>query len=220
MGTKGRVKHLHAYLMGSCLACLWMALWSLPAVAATPANPEAVVENITNQVLSVLQANLGKTSTPQVKQRIDDIVLPHIDFMTMSRFVMSQYWQQMTPAQRDDFVQLFKDQLVHTYTDSLSHYRGQTVQLVSSRQISRNPPVAQVNTVIRESNGQADIPVTYALFWSGTEWKIYNVFIDGVSLDLNYRDSYGQIASHRGIADLLQEMKKKNAAWESRDPSR
>ena len=45
-----------------------------------------------------------------------------IDFLTMSRFVTSQYWRRITPAQQDEFVGLFKDQHIH---DRVKLLRGQ-----------------------------------------------------------------------------------------------
>ncbi len=191
---------------------LWLVLmiWTAPAWADADPAPIQVVEQLTNQVLQVLQSNKGKPLTPAVKTKVADIVLPHMDFMTMSQYVMAQYWRQMTPAQQQEFVRLFKDLLVRTYTNSLNHYHGQTVRITGSQQISQNPPVAQVNMVIRQNDGGPDIPVIYALLYTDKEWKIYNAYIDGVSMVLNYRQSFGQIASSRGIPALLQDMQSKD----------
>ena len=79
---------------------LWLILMAgtAPARADADAAPVQVVEHLTNQVLQVLQSNQGKPLTPAIKAKIADIVLPHMDFMTMSQYVMAQYWRQMTPA--------------------------------------------------------------------------------------------------------------------------
>ncbi|MHB1495510.1 MAG: MlaC/ttg2D family ABC transporter substrate-binding protein, partial [Acidithiobacillus sp.] len=128
-------------------------------------------------------------------------------FTTMSQYVMARYWRQMDPAQQQEFVVLFKDLLVRTYSNSLNHYHGQTVKITGSQQISQNPPVAQVNMVIRQNGGGPDVPVIYALLYTNNSWRIYNTYIDGVSMVLNYRQSFGQIAASRGIPALLQDMK-------------
>ena len=107
---------------------------------------------------------------------------------------------------------LFKDLLVRTYSNSLNHYHGQTVRITGSQQISQNPPVAQVNMVIRQKGGAPDVPVIYALLYTNNTWRIYNTYIDGVSMVLNYRQSFGQIAASRGIPALLQDMKAKDDA--------
>ena len=189
---------------------LVLLTWTLPATAEDTQGAVTVVQQLTNSVLKVLRANEGKPITPSVKKEVADIVLPHMDFTTMSQYVMAQYWRQMSPAQQQEFVALFKDLLVRTYSNSLNHYHGQTVRITGSQQISQNPPVAQVNMVIRQNGGGPDVPVIYALLYTNNTWRIYNTYIDGVSMVLNYRQSFGQIAASRGIPALLQDMKAKD----------
>ena len=184
--------------------------WTLPAAAEDTQGAVTVVQQLTNSVLKVLRSNEGKPITPSVKKEVADIVLPHMDFTTMSQYVMAQYWRQMSPAQQQEFVALFKDLLVRTYSNSLNHYHGQTVRITGSQQVSQNPPVAQVNMVIRQNGGGPDVPVIYALLYTNNTWRIYNTYIDGVSMVLNYRQSFGQIAASRGIPALLQDMKAKD----------
>lgn len=197
------------------LCCLFT--WTLPASAADAPNAQGavtVVHDLTDNVLKVLRDNKGKAITPAVKKQVADIVLPHMDFTTMSQYVMARYWRQMNPAQQKEFVVLFKDLLVRTYSNALNQYNGQTVKITGSQQVSQDPPVAQVNMVIRQTNGAPDIPVIYALLYTDHRWRIYNTYIDGVSMVLNYRQSFGQVASSRGIPALLQQMKAKDAAEE------
>ena len=184
--------------------------WTLPAAAEDTQGAVTVVQQLTNSVLKVLRSNEGKPITPSVKKEVADIVLPHMDFTTMSQYVMAQYWRQMSPAQQQEFVALFKELLVRTYSNSLNHYNGQTVRITGSQQISQNPPVAQVNMVIRQNGGGPDVPVIYALLYTNNTWQIYNTYIDGVSMVLNYRQSFGQIVASRGIPALLQDMKAKD----------
>lgn len=188
----------------------FMLSWTLPAAAEDTQGAVAVVQQLTNSVLKVLRSNDGKPITPAVKKEVADIVLPHMDFTTMSQYVMARYWRQMDPAQQQEFVVLFKDLLVRTYSNSLNHYHGQTVKITGSQQISQNPPVAQVNMVIRQNGGGPDVPVIYALLYTNNSWRIYNTYIDGVSMVLNYRQSFGQIVASRGIPALLQDMKAKD----------
>ena len=200
-------------VLNRILSTFALLLWSTVVWAAVPDTPTTIVQSITQEVIHVLQGHEGQSVTPAVQNHIADIVLPHIDFMTMSRFVMSQYWSRMTPTQQDEFVRLFKDQLVHTYMIAFSHYSGQTVQILSSRQIYQNPDVVQVNTMILQTNGLANIPVTYAFLQESSGWKIYDVFIDGVCMNLSYRDTYGQTVAREGIANFLKDLSKKERSW-------
>ncbi|MBU2721034.1 ABC transporter substrate-binding protein, partial [Acidithiobacillus ferridurans] len=63
--------------------------WTLPAAAEDTQGAVTVVQQLTNSVLKVLRANEGKPITPSVKKEVADIVLPHMDFTTMSQYVMA-----------------------------------------------------------------------------------------------------------------------------------
>ncbi|MCE5361178.1 ABC transporter substrate-binding protein [Candidatus Igneacidithiobacillus taiwanensis] len=169
-----------------------------------------VVQNMTNQVLQILQQHEGKPVTPALKKEVADAIVPHIDFQTMSAYVMASYWRQMNAAQQKEFTKLFEELLIKTYSNALNQYHGQTVKVQGSQQISQNPPVAQVNMTIQQAQGK-DIPIIYALIRSNKQWRIYNIYVDGVSLILNYRQSFGNTASERGIPGLLRELRSKVA---------
>ncbi len=198
---------------------LWLLLTFLlsfalgqSALAATSGAQAAttVVQNMTHQVLQILQKNEGKPVTPAIKKEVADAIVPHVDFNTMSAYVMASYWRQMNAEQRQEFTRLFRELLVKTYSNALNHYHGQDVRVQGSQQISQNPPVAQVNMDIEQRQGKT-IPVIYALIQNGKEWQIYNIYVDGVSLVLNYRQSLGNIAGQHGIPALLNALKDKVA---------
>ncbi|WP_248884479.1 ABC transporter substrate-binding protein [Acidithiobacillus acidisediminis] len=198
---------------------LWLLLTFLlsfalgqSALAATSGAQAAttVVQNMTHQVLQILQKNEGKPVTSAIKKEVADAIVPHVDFNTMSAYVMASYWRQMNAEQRQEFTRLFRELLVKTYSNALNHYHGQDVRVQGSQQISQNPPVAQVNMDIEQRQGKT-IPVIYALIQNGKEWQIYNIYVDGVSLVLNYRQSFGNIAGQHGIPALLNALKDKVA---------
>ena len=213
MNRKYIAKLYRFRVLNRILSAFALLLWSTAVWAAAPDTPTTIVQSITQKVIRVLQRHEGQSFTPTVQNHIADIVLPHIDFMTMSRFVMSQYWSRMTPTQQDEFVRLFKKQMVHTYMIAFSHYSGQTVRLLSSREIYQNPDVVQVNTMILQTNGLANIPVTYAFLREISGWKIYDVFIDGVCMNLTYRDTYGKTVAREGIPNFLKDLSKKERSW-------
>ncbi len=185
--------------------------WTPGAWAEDAAGAASVVQDMTTQVLQILQKKNGEQVTPALKKQVEKAIVPHIDFTTMSQYVMARYWRQMTAAQQQEFSSLFKELLVKTYSNALNRYHGQTVRILGSQQISQNPPVAQVNMKIYEPDGKS-IPVIYALLDENGQWRIYNVYIDGVSLVLNYRQSFGSIASQQGIPALLKSLREKVTA--------
>ena len=67
----------------------------------------------------------------------------------------------------------------------------------------------QVRTEVRQGGGRA-IPISYNMYRSDGQWKVYDVVIEGVSLVSNYRSSFaGQIRAH-GLDKLISMLSERN----------
>lgn len=182
-----------------------------PAWAAGRPDPAAMVKSTSDQVLKVLRE---KERNPAEKKSavlkvVDTIVLPHFDFTRMSQWVMGRYWRTMTPAQQQRFTQLFRDLLVRTYSNSLASYSDQKIEVGKTVYDSASGD-ALVRMVVHRGGGEADIPIVYRLYWTGSDWKVYDVTIDNVSLVTNYRSSFGRIVNQQGVNALLHRLEQRN----------
>ncbi len=195
------------------VSALFLLAAAAVAFADEPTTPRAIMQNITNQVIHILQANQGHQLSISEQENIEKVIVPYVDFTLMSRMVLAQYWGQMTPAQQDEFINLYRRQLIQVYMTAFSKYSGQSVQILSSTEVSHNPPIAEVDTKIVQTDGRANIPVTYGFIKEGQNWKIYDIFIDGVCMNLTYRDSYGRVITQEGISDFLKSLRKKEESW-------
>ena len=66
---------------------------------------------------------------------------------------------------------------------------------------------AVVATVVHSSN--TDIPIDYRMVRKGSDWFVYDVLVEDISLIKNYRSSYGEIVRKEGYAGLFERMRKK-----------
>ena len=64
--------------------------------------------------------------------------------------------------------------------------------------------------------GERRIRVDYHLHRDGGEWRIHDVPIDGISLLLNYRNSFLEELRHESLDELIAGMNHKNAAFRQR----
>ena len=141
---------------------------------------------------------------------VDEILIPHIDFKRMSRWVLGKYWRRATPSERIEFVKEFRALIIRTYSTALAEYNGQTIKFLPARNNS-DPNRATVRTEIQPDSGPT-IPISYDLYRNtDREWKVYDVSIDGISLIANYRSSFGsQIRRSGGLRSVINQMKAKN----------
>lgn len=193
---------------------LWVLIFALTfsslAQAAQRPDPAVMVKNTSDQVIAALKGKDYRSPEKRAEllKLVDEIVLPHFDFTRMSQWVMARNWRTMSPAQQQRFVRLFRDLLVRTYSNSLASYRDQRI-LVTGTNYDSASSDALVRMVVKQTGGQSDIPIVYRLYWNGSEWKVYDVTIDAVSLVTNYRASFGRIASQQGTEALLKRLEQR-----------
>jgi len=175
-------------------------LLPLPALAAPSAIDQ--VRATVNQVLDVLR-NKGLDETAR-REQLRTLVRARFDFALMSQWTLGPYWRQASRDQQQRFIELYSDLLEASYLGKVESYTDEKVHFIGERIEDRR---AEVETEI--VTGQANIPLNYRLNLEGTEWKVYDVVIEGVSLVRTYRGSFGEIARKDGIEGLLKQVAQK-----------
>lgn len=189
-----------------------LALLLLAVAAASPASaddPQDIVRETTHKVLEALRSE-GDTLKDDPKRLhaiIEQLVLPHFDFRQMSQWVLGPHWRGASAEQRDAFVEQFEGLLVRTYSSALMDYRNQEVDFLPTRE--RSADEVTVRATINQPGGPS-IPISYEMHRTDGGWKVYDVAIDGVSLVINYRSSFGQEVRRNGIDGLIQRLTSKN----------
>jgi phospholipid transport system substrate-binding protein len=196
--------------------CYWF-IGLLVGLAATQtqaselSQPEKLVRDTTNEVLERLEANKAALdeNPDRVAKLVGELVLPHFDFRAMSQMVLAQNWRRASTEQRERFVAAFRGLLIHTYGSSLSEYSGQRIAF---KPMHSNPDSgrATVSMAIQPDDGPS-IPVAYELYQpEGSEWKVFDVVVDGVSLVQNYRSSFASEARKKGLDELIERIEERN----------
>lgn len=194
-------------LLGA-LCCLPLLL---PLTAgATSDDPRALVIDTTEKVLEkIRQERATLDANPRlIDQFIVDIVLPHFDFVAMSRLVLGKHWRRASPAQRETFTKEFRDLLVRTYATALLEYTEEEVDFPPLTMQPADTEVT-VRTEIAQPGGLG-IPVYYRMERQEQGWKVYDVTIDGLSLVGNYRNTFANDIRSGGLDALIESMKKRN----------
>ena len=191
-----------AWLLGMLLAVNM-------AVASTP--PETVVRETSDQVLSeVIQRKQELQEQPgKIYQLVEHIVLPRFDFQRMSQLVLGKYWPRARPEEREAFVLAFRELLVRTYATALLNYSGEEIVYLPSR-ASADGQEATVNTEVK-APGALPIPIDYRLYQNGSEWQVFDVSIDGISLVSNYRTSFASQIRRYKLSGLISKLEQRNA---------
>ena len=190
------------------LACL-MAL-ALPARAQQDLGPEELVRKVTQDVLDAIRSDkqLAAGDRQKALKLAEEKVLPLIDFEEAARLAVGRAWAQATPEQRKKLVEEFRKMLVRTYSNAISAYEGQTMQVLPVRMKPGDTEVTVHNQYIRA--GGTPLPVDYQMHKTDQGWKIYDITVEGVSLVLTYRSEFDAVVKQSGIDGLIKRLEEKN----------
>jgi len=200
---------------------LALAVATLLAAIAAHAQeaPDALVRRTTDEILAIIKSDkdLQAGNPRKVVELAEQKVLPHFDFTRMTRLAVGRNWAQATDAQKEALTKEFRTMLVRTYSNSLTQYREQKIEVKPLKASPQDQEVTVRTAIIQQ--GGPPIPIDYAMAKSGAEWKVYDVVIDGASLVTTYRGSFNDQIQKGGIDGLIKTLQGRNQSPEPPKPA-
>jgi phospholipid transport system substrate-binding protein len=184
--------------------------FGLSLVAAGRADAGAPTDQLKAQIDRVLKAlddpELKKDGRSRERRAaVRKIANDIFDFGETARRSLARHWQGRTPAERDEFVQLFSDLLERSYISKVELYGGEKIQYLGDAVEGEQ---AKVQTKLLTKGG-SEIPIEYRMHRKGDRWLVYDVIIEGVSLIANYRTQFNKIIQTSSYQELVKKMKTK-----------
>ena len=186
------------------------------AVCAQDTAPDVLVRNVTLEVVDIIarDKDIKGGSQKKVIEVIEAKVLPHFNFGGMTALAMGQNWGKASAEQRKALVEEFKTLLVRTYASALSAYSDQKFDF---RPLRAKPTDTDVTVNVRVmQSGAQPVAIDYDMEKTAGGWKVYNVYVAGVSLVQNYRTDFANQVRDGGIDGLIKTLQTKNKSLEQR----
>ena len=182
----------------------------LSGVAVQPAvaggATEAIKTTIDEALTIIRDKELKQPGRAEERRkRLEQVVGDRFDYQEMSRRALGAPWNTLSDKDKQEFVALFKTLLTNSYADKIEAYSGEGVKYINER---TEKDYAEVRTKVL--TGKVEIPLDYRLFNKGTDWRVYDVVVDGVSLVNNYRGQFSKILRSSTYADLVDQLRKKS----------
>lgn len=180
------------------------ALFSSEARAGVPTDQ---IKSTVDKALTVLRDPTLKPPA-KVKDRRDQlrqILFARFDFTEMAKRALGANWRRRTPQEQEEFVHLFTDVLERAYADIIESYTDEKILYVNER---IDGTFADVNSKILTAKG-AEYSINYKVHLVSSEWKVYDVVAENVSLVNNYRSQFNRVISHSSYEDLVNRLKSK-----------
>jgi phospholipid transport system substrate-binding protein len=179
------------------------------AEAAT--DPREIIEATVVDVIAILADE--QATIDAKRDSLEEIAYARFDFRTMSRLVLARNWKRLSKEQQQEFVDEFTLYLAHDYGGRLQRYEQEQVDVVGERAEPRGDVTIRTQIVGGENDGAL---VDYRMRNRKDEWRIIDVVIEGISLVANFRDQFREVMGNEGPEKLLEKLREKNAAAESK----
>jgi phospholipid transport system substrate-binding protein len=178
-----------------------------PATAAGGV-PTDQVRNTVDQVLGILQDPALKPEAKKNERRdqLRRVIFARFDFSEMARRSLGPEWRRRSPAEQQEFVNLFTDLLQESYIGTIESYNGDKVLYNRELQDQDN---AEVQTTLT-TRSEAAYSINYRLRLVGQDWKVYDVVIENISLVNNYRSQFTRVIGRSSYDELVRAMKEKS----------
>ena len=174
-------------------------------LAGSPAwaGPTDQLREYTDQVIKVLDD--PALARQDRRAAVRKIAHEAFDVTETAKRVLARHWQARTPAEREEFTQLFADLLERTYIARINEYGGERIRYVGE---SMDGELATVRARIMTRTG-TEVPVESRMVRRGERWLIYDVLIENVSLIANYRSQFDRIVRANSYEELIRRLKHK-----------
>lgn len=192
------------------LAFVLAWLLAIPSALAEEVRPDVLLKTMSDEVIAELRKDKAIQSgdAAKIAALVETKIVPHFDFRRITQTAVGASWRRATPEQQDKLTEEFKTLLVRTYSGALAGYRNQTIEF---RPLQLKPADTEVTvrSQIRQA-GAESISIEYDLAKTGSEWKVFDVRISGISLVATYRTTFAEEVSNRGVDGLIALLARKN----------
>ncbi len=187
---------------------LLLLLLVAPVMAST--GPERLIRETSEKVLDEIKTNekMYQSDPQSIYKLVDEVVLPHFDFATMTDLALGRYKDEVDSEQRPAIINEFRLLLIRTYSSALLEYTDQAMVYLPMEGVEADGQVT-VRTEIEQAGG-FPIPINYMLRLGDDGWKVFDISVDDVSLVTNYRSSFARAIKKNGVDGLIKTLRDRN----------
>ena len=160
-------------------------------------DPYIFIDKNAQQMVVVLIENksLFLDDRSAYEDKIKEIFEPMIDFKRVAAGVMGrQHYMKASSDQRNEFVDVFRNSLLDTYSETLAQWENQDIDTIfpETRDFIDKKSI-EVRQIL--NTGSSKYPISYKLRKNKDgSWMIINIIVNGVNLGLTFKNQFQALA--------------------------
>lgn len=176
---------------------------SFPANAKEEADKKAVafVDDMGKKALEMLTDQ--ELSRDTREKRVRKLLNDHFDVPTIGKFALGIHWRKTDDKQKKEYLDLFENLIVQTYTTRFEDYSGQTFEVNGGIPLSAKDTIVN-STIIQEDGPPVDVKWRVRKKNAST-YKIIDVVVENISMGMTQRSEFDSIIQRGGDIEALLE---------------
>ena len=178
---------------------------------ATPNDAANFVNDLASRVITIVKST--DLTDSEKESRLDDIFVQAVDTKWIGRFSLGRYWRNITPAQQNQFLDLYTKYLTGLYVPNFRKYTGNVIKVTDSKEVG--PGEYLVQTTITDVTNSTNIQIGYRLLQNDKELEkfvIFDIIAEGVSLITTQRAELSSVMANGDFNALIDLLSQKTAS--------
>ena len=186
----------------------------LPSLAGEEGGVALETLKARQKLVETAQDDLASAPDDSTRQEsLNRAIRETFDFERLGRESIADHWKNMSAAQREEYLRLFRALVQKSTVRKLKAYRARGTEYVDVRTDSTE---AVITTVVTSTDGD-EVAIQYKMHRVRGRWWIWDTTI-GLDVEIteydvssadNYRSAFNQIVSEEGIEKLLRKLRDK-----------
>ena len=179
-----------------------------PAAATTQGTPSQLVLSNATRIVNTLESRRDefKKSPAALNKFVSGEFNAMFDRNYAGRLVLGRHGRGASDADVKLFADALADSLMSRYGSSLLGFDSQLKVRVKSETPLRGGAIVKVASEFLRSGGEP-IPVDYLMRKSGSNWKVFDVMVEGVSFVQTFRSQFDAPLSRKTIAQVAADIR-------------
>lgn len=195
-------------LISTFAATAALASLGLPARADATTDARAFIQRLADTAMNTVAVK--GLSDEERTRRFRTLFVDTFDLPEIGKLVMARYWRTATPEQQQEFLRLFEDIQVYTWTRRFKEYSGETLDILGVQ------PEGESDFLVdsRIKRQKLDpIAVSWRVRKEGDTFKVLDIKVEGASMAFTHRSEYSSVIQSGGgqVDALLAALRKKVA---------
>ena len=141
------------------------------------------------------------------EKRVRKILQKNFDIRTIARFALGTYWREATKPQRKEYMILFENMIVRTYTARFEDYSSQKLKVTGDMPSGKRDFLV-FSQIIQEDGPPVNLE--WRLRKKDDNLKIIDVVVEGISMSITQRSDFSAVIQRGGgkVDALLTSLRK------------